>query len=271
MKSFIKIFLMIILFLPLKASAITFNVVVLPVDLMNVCSNYYCYDEVSNIIAEDVITYFNSSTGVAAPTLYTVRQRMSANPQIRETLARVLKRYRYNENNIDFPVLKNIANSFSAKSVLLLSSSVKTNKSNVKRGLWEMLELSSAFEVVYPYEMITDAVLIDTVNDLVMWSGHYSRKVGNNNNEFWAKSPSSALAKYEQIKYYSKSIAAKSIAQDVILRFFPKTANPVVTPNTHGGSAGAFFRMNNQTPALKSQPQRKEDEEGSSGEIIYGL
>lgn len=48
-----------------------------------------------------------------------------------------------------------------------------------------MLELSSAFEVVYPYEMITDAVLIDTVNDLVMWSGHYSRKVGNNNNEFW--------------------------------------------------------------------------------------
>ena len=57
-----KLFHTVILFLSLillspAANALSFNVVVLPADLMNVCDNYYCYPEVSEIIANDLIQY----------------------------------------------------------------------------------------------------------------------------------------------------------------------------------------------------------------------
>lgn len=282
MKFLTKLFILAMLFIPSKAFAYTFNVLVLPADLMTVCGNYYCFDEVSNIVAEDVITNFNSSTSVVAPTLYTVRAKLNSNPALKTSANNTLKRYSDNEKSLDFVALKGLSDAFSAKSVLLISNSVTTDKSRTKRNLWEILELSSAFEIVYPYQMRTDAVLIDTVNGVVMWSGNFKRKVGNNNNQFQAQTPSQALAKLEQIKFYSKTIAAKSIAQNVTLRFFPKTVSPVVIKNKdEQGSAGAFLRMGTPVAPLTSQKEALKpsssalieaiEEEGDYGEMIYGL
>lgn len=278
MKILARVILFLMFLIPLKAEAVTFNVLVLPADLMKVCGNYYCFDEVSNIMADDVINYFNGSPGIVSPTLYTVRAKLNANPPLKSQAVNVLKKYNYNERNLDFATLKVLSDAFSAKSVLLISSTVKTDKSNVKRSLWEVLELSSSFGIVYPYTLSTDAVLVDTVNGLVMWSGHYTRKAGNNNNEFWAKSSSQAESKLEQIKYYSKNISAKSIAQNVTLRFFPKTANTLpVTNSSEPVPIRPFFKIN--TPAdvpetsshTKTVPEVSDGEEGTYGEMIYGL
>ena len=50
-------------------SAEPFKVLVLPVDLFSVCDNYYCFPEVSEIIAEDVINNFNKRGKILAPNL----------------------------------------------------------------------------------------------------------------------------------------------------------------------------------------------------------
>ncbi len=272
MKNLFKVLLALLLFVPLKASAVTFNVLVLPADIENVCNNYYCFDEVSNIIAEDVIDNFSKTPAIQAPSLDLVRAKLNANPALKTTTINTLRKFN-KAGNIDMPAIKNISNEFSAKSVLLISTSAMTKKSNLRRSVWEVLDLSSGFDIVYPFEMDTNAVLLDTVNGLVMWSGNLTKKLGNNNNEFKAKTPSAAYAKLEQIKLYSKAIAAGNISQNVTLRFFPKTANPVVAPkSTENVSPVSFPKVNPSTPVM---PAKMDDikgiNEGDFGEIIYGL
>lgn len=272
MKNIFKVLLAVILFVPLKASAITFNVLVLPADILNACNNYYCYDEVSNIVAEDVIENFSASNAIQAPSLDLVRAKLNSNPALKSTTINTLRKYN-KAGNLDMAAIKNISNEFSAKSVLLISSSAMTRKSNLRRSVWEVLDLASGFNIVYPFELETNAVLIDTVNGLVMWSGNFTKKLGNNNNEFQAKSPSQASAKLEQMRLYSKAIAAKSISQNVTLRFFPKTSNPVVSPKSmENASPSAFFRMNTPIPGIDMKNSDiKGVNESDFGEIIYGL
>ena len=271
MKYLIKIFLLITLMLPMRAYAVTFNVLVLPADILNVCNNYYCYDEASNIFAEDVIENFNSSKRIISPSLDSVRAKLSANQNLKTLTVNTLRKYN-RANNIDMQAVKNISDVFDAKSVLLISSAATTKKSNMRRSIWEVLDLSSRFDIVYPYELETNAVLIDTVNGLVMWSGNYRKKLGNNNSEFKAKNPSEAALKLEQLDMYSKAIVGRSIAQNVTLRFFPKSSDPVISPkSTQNAAPSTFFRMNAPTLDVFKSKEIKGQNEGDFGEIIYGL
>lgn len=265
------------LFSPLPACAVTFNVLVLPADVVNVCNNYYCYDEVSNIVAEDVVENFSMSNAIASPSIDLVRAKLNSNPSLSTVTQNTLRKYS-RANNLDMQSIKNISDAFGAKSVLLISSAVTTKNSNLKRGVWEILDLSSGFDLVYPYELETNAVLIDTVNGLVMWSGNFHKKLGNGNNEFQAKTPAQSALKLEQLQMYSKAIVARSIAQNVTLRFFPKTGNAVVnSESVKEASPGAFFRINNTTPTpsyfqqQSSMSEIKGENEGDFGEILYGL
>lgn len=268
-------------FVPLKASAMTFEVLVLPVDVANVCNNYYCYDEVSNIIAKDIIVNFNENLLISSPSLEKVRAKLSTNSSVKNTVIATLNKYD-KTMNFDMQALKTIADSFGVKSILVISSNVLAQNSKLRRGVWEILDFSSAFDVVYPYELETNAVLIDTVNGLVMWSGTFKKKLGNQNNEFKAKHPSEASAKLEQLSMYSKAIVAKSVAQNVTLRFFPKSSSPVVSPKSmENASPVSFFRMG--IPETAPSTEKKEPvflvppdgikgiNEGDFGEIIYGL
>ena len=62
MKIFARILLTIAM-LTSFAQAITFDVLVLPSDLFNTKENYYGFDEVSEIVANDIIKCFNLSNG----------------------------------------------------------------------------------------------------------------------------------------------------------------------------------------------------------------
>ena len=76
MKNLYKLFLVIFLvigFVMPACAEVTFNVVVLPVDLFKVCANYYCYPEVSEIIASDVIDNFNRTGRIYSPSINYLR------------------------------------------------------------------------------------------------------------------------------------------------------------------------------------------------------
>ena len=59
MKTFAKI-LLILALLTSFAQAITFDVLVLPADIFNTKENYYGFEEVSEIVANDIIKDFKS-------------------------------------------------------------------------------------------------------------------------------------------------------------------------------------------------------------------
>ena len=146
-------------------SAEPFKVLVLPVDLFSVCDNYYCFPEVSEIIAEDVINNFNKRGKIISPNLYDVRKKFAEDPKLKASAVNTLNRFK-NRNSVDFTSTKAVAKAFDAKSVLLISNFV--SQSNSRRSVWEVMEVSSAFEAYNSYAMETNAVLTDNVNDVVM-------------------------------------------------------------------------------------------------------
>ena len=281
---FLILLVMLVTSLHVRAE-VTFNVVVLPTDLFKVCANYYCYPELSEIIANDIIDNFNATGRINSPSINYIRHAMSKDTTLRRHIDSVLTRYS-KDRSLDFAAMKNISKAFNANSILLVANDVPVEKAIVRRNVWEMLVLSTNFDITYPYTMETDAILLDLVNDLVMWKGSYKKKISNNNNNFKAPNASDAYSKLEYFKMYSKDILSKNISQNIYLRFFPKTVKPMpIVSETK--PEGAYFRFESDAniPALQNQliqqqreQYRKNDEDTSDedllntyyGEMIFG-
>lgn len=267
MKIFAKI-IIILSFLFSAANAATFDVLVLPADLLQTKENYYGFEEPSEIFANDIIKNFNSTNGkVKSPDLYEVRLKFTQNTQLKQTAQNALKTYK-ETNKIDYKAYKTLGEAFSCKSVLLITSSVTTNKNSLKRGIWEVLEISSGFDISYPFRLETSVVLLDTVNDIVMWSNNYSSKLGDNSNNFSANNIAQANEEYEKIKLYSKNVLALSATQNMMLRFFPKTIRPIKreVEDTSGGA----LRFERTLPE-KPKEYDLRPRENFYGEMMYGI
>lgn len=284
MKNLYKLFLTILVVTGLVMPAcakVTFNVVVLPVDLFKVCANYYCYPEVSEIVASDVIDNFNATGRIFSPSISYMRKAMADSPDLGRYTNSVLTRYS-KDKSLDFTALKYIAQSFRANSVLIISNDVPVKDAYARRNVWEMLVLSTNFNIIHKYEMETDAVLVDTVNDLVMWKNTYTKKISDSNDTFKAPNASDAYAKLEYLRLYSKDILSKNISQNVYLRFFPKIIDPQPIVNDTKPE-GAYFRFESDSnvPALQNQliqhqraryrEQTEEEPDTSYGEMLYAF
>lgn len=266
MELLIKILLVMLLIIS-PAKAVSFDVLVLPTDLLSTKENYYNFNEMSEIIANDIIKNFNNSNGkIKSPNLYEVRQKLNQNSEQKTLTQNVLNKFKTSQN-IDYASLKKIGQNFSCKSVLLISSYVTTNKNSTKRGLWEVLEVSSDFDTVYPYRLETSIVLIDTVNDIVMWSNHYSTKLGNNENIFSAQNYVEANEWLKKMSLYSKTIIAPSASQNITLRFFPKAIRPIENKQTE--NTGGALKFDKTIPEKPQNKNKKDDD--FFGEMIYGI
>lgn len=263
MKFVLKLFI-IFLFFILPADATTFDVLVLPVDIFQTKENYYGFDEVSEIVANDIIKDFNKSKGkIKSPDLYEVRSKLSQDAKDKQIVQSALNNYK-NNNKINYDVFKIVGNAFNCNSVLIVSSSVVTNKNSLKRSIWEVLEISTEFDITYPYRLETSVVLLDTVNNLVMWSNNYSSKIGANDNIFAAKNYAQANGEYEKIKLYSSTVVAPSASQNIILRFFPKSIKPVETKVQDTGGA---LRYDSRT--IPDLPKEKTTDVPYTGDLLY--
>ena len=108
--------------------------------------------------------------------------------------------------------------------------------------------------------------MLDTVNDLVMWSNNYSTKIGANDNTFSAKTYAQANEELEKIKLYSRTVVAPSASQNIILRFFPKAIRPIDSKvDDNNGGALRFERT------IPEKPKTKDNSEPFYGDMIFGI
>ena len=264
MKILIKL-LLIFLMTVSCAQAETFNVIVLPTDLLNQKENYYSFSEPSEIFAQDIISnFYKEKDKISSPDLYKVREKISANADLKNSASTALKKYE-NIKNIDYQALKKIGDSCSCEYILLVSSSVYTKQNNLKRNLWEILNISTAFDISYPYRLETTTTLIDTTNDLVIWSNKYTTKIGNNSNYFIATNYAQANEQLDKIRMYSKNVIAPSTSQNITLRFFPKTVR-TIDKDIKDSNGGAL----NFEKTIPEAPKGNSEEE-FFGETIYGI
>lgn len=256
MKILVKLF---VIFCLLTSMAKAQDILVLPADLFTTKENYYSFDEVSEIIAGDIIKEFNHpNSKIKSFDLYYIKAKFNNNAEIKNALSK------YKKNNIDYDAFKSVGKNFGCNYILLINSSVATTKNTIRRNIWELLEVTTALDIVYPFRMETSAILLDSENELVMWSNNYSTKLGNNNSEFSAKTFTKANDEYEKIKLYSKTIVAPSVVQNITLRFFPKSIRPFQTEVDNQGGALKFERTIPEKPKLKHK-------EEFYGETIYGI
>ena len=220
---FFKIMLILLLFVGgiTKTQAVQFDLLVLPTDIFSVCDNYFCFPEVSNIIAEDIIQNLEQYKNINIKTLYQVRQKLNSDYQLKQKTIKVIESYG-EKDKIDFTNLNDLARAFEVKSVLIVDTYAINDKTSLRRNLWDTLEITSAFKITYPFELKTSAVLTDCVNSVVMWSGKYSKNVSDTFGYYNASNQTQALSHLEKIKQYSYDIVSKNISQNVYMRFFPK-------------------------------------------------
>lgn len=256
MKILVKLFIILcFLITPVYAH----DILVLPADLLQTKENYYSFDEPSEIIANDIIKEFNKTNGkLKSFNLYDIKTKFNNNTLLKNALNK------YKNNTIDYDAFKNIGKDFGCNYILLVNSSVMTNKNSLRRSLWEVLETSTAFDITYPFRLETSTVLLDSANELVIWSNNYSSKLGKNSNEFSAQNIAEANAEYEKIKLYSQTVIAPSVSQNIMLRFFPKSIRPLQTEIDSSGGALKFERTIPEKPNLKPR-------ENFYGDMLYGI
>lgn len=271
MKIIVRLFLLILLFLQSQVYAKTFDVLVIPVDLLSTKQNYYGFEEVSEIIANDIITDFSKGACIKSPDLYTVRQKFYSNPNLRNTASHIFDKYK-NTGTIDYNGFKLLSEAFKCNSVLIISGYAMTSNNNLKRSLWDILDLASVSgNIINLFLLETHAVLLDNVNDIIMWSGNYYKKAGNNDYVYSASNYAEAEAYLENIRLYSSSIVAKDVSQNVTLRFFPKTIRPIdnkYEKNTNGD----VLRFEKNIPVLpRTDKNPQESEKDNYGEMLFGI
>lgn len=203
------------------AKAVEFDVLVIPTEVFSVCENYFCFPEPSEIAANYVIEQLDKTKNINVVKLSEVRAKLETDETLKMETQNMLNHFEQTEK-IDFVVLKDLSEKFNVKSIIIISCYAITDRAETRRNLWEVLEISSAFKITYPFSLTTTAVLLDTVNSTVMWSGKFSKTVSDSNGYFLALNQAQATSHLEKLRQYFKSFVAPSISQNVHLRFFPK-------------------------------------------------
>ena len=263
------IFLLILLFCStVKVNAVEFNVLVISTDIFNICDNYFCFSEPSEIAANYVIQELDTYKRINTVDLTTVRAKLEEKPDLKVSTQSMLKTFEQTEK-IDFSVLNELSKEFGVKSVIIISSYAITDRSATRRDLWEVLEVSSAFKITYPFNLTTTAVLTDTVNDVVMWSGKYNKTVSDSNGFFLALNQAQAASHLEKIKQYYKNNVSKNISQNVRLRFFPKGVRTIeIKKQSESDEDKPIFKPNALEHLIK-QPFVDQMQEESEEDLIF--
>ncbi|MBR1425171.1 hypothetical protein IJ579_06375 [bacterium] len=249
---------LVLILTPIKTWSVQFDVLVLPTNLFEVCDNYFCFPEASEIVAQDVVNNLNSYKNIQANNIAYIRSVLNKNTELKNKTKSMLDNYK-NFNKVDFETLKILSDTFGGKSTLLISSYSTTDKSTIKRDLWDILELSSAFKFTYPFELKINTVLTDNINGIIMWSGHYTKNVSDSNGHFSASNQAQAISQFEKIKDYSKNNVSQNISQNVHLRFFPHEVRTINIPQIKSEQETKF--MPNALEKLSQPRMLKEIED----------
>jgi hypothetical protein len=261
-----------------------FEVVVLPMSIVEERQNFYAFENPDEVVAGDVIKNFNQSFKVHSPDLYELNAKLNSSDDFKTYTKNAVKTFKAT-GEIDYDSLKHVAEAFNAHSVLLIYDFVTPKTGKAKRDIYEVLYVNSVFDIQNKNEMKTEAVLLDNVNDLVMWSATYRNPLSDKVDSYKALTYADAFAQCENLKLYSKDILSKNIAQNVTLRFYPKSVRAVDVKTTGEKMDSGIFKFDKDVPTIdtlikKSLENNKENtsddepdgfDENKYGEIILGL
>lgn len=143
--------------------------------------------------------------------------------------------------------LKSLRNNSPSDKFLVVSSYI-TDKNGRVFDVWDILKISTDFDIDKPYTMEIKAILADSSDGVVLWQNTYQQPLG----VFKAKNMTEVIDKKEKITSYAKNIIAQDITQNIELRLHPKQIDySSRVPKSEGAQEGIGLKYKNSIPITK--------------------
>ncbi|MGN1125417.1 MAG: hypothetical protein ACI4SM_04445 [Candidatus Gastranaerophilaceae bacterium] len=218
MKKFLGLFLFIILFFTGRCEAAQFNILVLPTNIFLEYQNFMVFPNSAEIIASDIINYYNINPKMSAPTISHIKNVLNQSQNFSLKKSTQVMFGKYNSNyTINYDTIQRLANKFRTRQVLLISCNLDTQNYVLRRTFWDFLNIPGATVVDPAYRLSTQVTLIDANNQIVLWQENYQKLISSREARIIPEGFSPASEQLEKVKKYSTKFIAPQVVQETQL------------------------------------------------------
>ena len=218
MRDLFKVFLLGIAFIFCIAPSMAVQkktVLVLPDNIVteSLAVDSFIYDSTAEFFANEIINLLNKTDYIVSPTVSDEREFLKSKPAYMIPARDLTNRFKMNYN-VNYPLLKKVANANNQQYVLLLTSTVDAQNYVLRRTLWDFLNIAGASVVDPAYKISTYAVLVDMKNKMVLWSNTFYKTISVVEGRILTKGPSPQTEQLQKIRDYSRMVCPE-IAENV--------------------------------------------------------
>ena len=191
------------------------TVLVLPDNIVtdSLAVDSYIYNSTAEFFSNEIINLLNKTDYIVSPTVSDERKLLKSNPSYMVP-ARDLTNTFKTSYNVNYPLLRKVANANKQQYVLLLTSTIDAQNYVLRRTLWDFLNIAGATVIDPAYKINTYAVLVDIKNNSVLWSNTFYKTISVVESRILTKGPSPQTEQLQKIRDYSRMVCPE-IAQNV--------------------------------------------------------
>ena len=198
-----------------------YKVLVIPDNIVteNEALDAYIYNATSEFFANEVVNLLNQTDYIKAPTVSDERKLLKSNPACYIPARNLTTKFK-TSYNVDFAQLKKVTAQSQAKYALLITSSIDSENYILRRTFWDFINVPGATVIDPAYKISTYAVLVDTSNNMVLWSNTFYKTISVVENRIITRGPSPQTEQLQKIRDYSRMLCPE-IAQNVQQKVLP--------------------------------------------------
>ena len=199
-----------------------YKVLVLPDNIVteNLDVDSYIYDP-TEFFADGIITILDETDFIATKPVSDTREILKKEASLYIPTKNMTNKFK-TTYNIEYPTVRKLAQKFGTRYVLLLTSTVDAQNYILRRTWWDFFNIPGASVIDPAYKINTYAVLVDTKNNLSVWSDTYYKTISVCENRIITRGPSPQTEQLAKIKDYSRYICPQ-IAENVQKAVLPSS------------------------------------------------
>ena len=211
----------VILLAPVVMAAEQYKVLVIPDNIVtdNNAVDSYIYNATSEFFANEVVNILNQTDYIKAPTVSEERKLLKGNPSYMIPAKNLTNKFR-TSYNVDYVLLKKIANPQKARYALLITSAIDSENYILRRTFWDFWNIPGASVIDPAYKVNTYAILVDVQNNVALWSNTFYKTISVVENRIITRGPSPQTEQLQKIRDYSRMLCPE-IAQNVQQKVLP--------------------------------------------------
>ena len=192
-----------------------YKVLVLPDNIVTdtVAIDSYIYNAASEFFANEVINILNQTDYITCPTVSDERQMLKSDPAYMIPARNLTNKFK-TTYNIDYPQLKKIALKNKSRYVLMMTTTLDAENYVLRRTLWDFLNIAGASVIDPAYKVNTYAALVDTTNNIVLWSNTFYKTISTVEARILTRGPSPQTEQLQKLRDYSRMLCPE-IAENV--------------------------------------------------------